>query len=199
MELEKKILENAKLDYDEILAAAKKEAKEERDYIVSEVKNDFDIKLKHVQKEANKEIRTKERLLAFETKQAELFAKQSVLEHIFNRVRESLLKLEGKDLLDYVIKNLKEETLVGNEVMYTNKTDYDKYLKALSTNKKSDLVDLDLLNKALNTNYKLSNKHVDIKGGFILEGIDFDLNFALEEVINKLRNKYEREIVKELF
>lgn len=199
MELEKKILENAKLDYDEILAAAKKEAKEERDYIVSEVKNDFDIKLKHVQKEANKEIRTKERLLAFETKQAELFAKQSVLEHIFNRVRESLLKLEGKDLLDYVIKNLKEETLVGNEIMYTNKTDYDKYLKALSTNKKSDLVDLDLLNKALNTNYKLSNKHVDIKGGFILEGIDFDLNFALEEVINKLRNKYEREIVKELF
>ena len=35
--------------------------------------------------------------------------------------------------------------------------------------------------------------------GFILEGKYFDLNFAIEDVIEKLKTKHERKLVKELF
>ena len=83
--------------------------------------------------------------------------------------------------------------------MHTNKENYERYFKALSSGTKGDLVDLDKLNKKLKTTFKLSNRPVDISNGFILEGKHFDLNFSIEEVIEKLKTKHERALVKELF
>ena len=199
MELDKKILEKNKADIEAILKDAQETAEKEYKSIIEEVENDYNKKYLSIKNDYQKQIATKERMLAFEKKQAELLAKQSVLTEIFNKVYEKLNQLEGKDLLKYVANKIKEVNYVGNEIMYVNKNEYNKYLKALSTKEKNQLVELDQLNAILNTQFQLSNEPIDIENGFLLEGKDFDLNFATNEIVKKLRDKHEREIAKELF
>lgn len=199
MELDKKILQKNKADIDAILKDAQETAEKEYKSIIEEVENDYNKKYLSIKNDYQKQIATKERMLAFEKKQAELLAKQSVLTEIFNKVYEKLNQLEGKDLLKYVANKIKEVNYVGNEIMYVNKNEYNKYLKALSTKEKNQLVELDQLNAILNTQFQLSNEPIDIENGFLLEGKDFDLNFATNEIVKKLRDKHEREIAKELF
>lgn len=199
MELDKKILEKNKADIEAILKDAQEIAEKEYKSIIEEVENDYNKKYLSIKNDYQKQIATKERMLAFEKKQAELLAKQSVLTKIFNKVYEKLNQLEGKDLLKYVANKIKEVNYVGNEIMYVNKNEYNKYLKALSTKEKNQLVELDQLNAILNTQFQLSNEPIDIENGFLLEGKDFDLNFATNEIVKKLRDKHEREIAKELF
>lgn len=199
MELDKKILQKNKADIEAILKDAQETAEKEYKSIIEEVENDYNKKYLSIKNDYQKQIATKERMLAFEKKQAELLAKQSVLTEIFNKVYEKLNQLEGKDLLKYVANKIKEVNYVGNEIMYVNKNEYNKYLKALSTKEKNQLVELDQLNAILNTQFQLSNEPIDIENGFLLEGKDFDLNFATNEIVKKLRDKHEREIAKELF
>lgn len=199
MELDKKILQKNKADIEAILKDAQETAEKEYKSIIEEVENDYNKKYLSIKNDYQKQIATKERMLAFEKKQAELLAKQSVLTEIFNKVYEKLNQLEGKDLLKYVANKIKEVNYVGNEIMYVNKKEYNKYLKALSTKEKNQLVELDQLNAILNTQFQLSNEPIDIENGFLLEGKDFDLNFATNEIVKKLRDKHEREIAKELF
>lgn len=199
MDLSKKIIEKGALEVEAILNEAKEEAQRRKDEIVDEVKEDANLKTTSIRADIRKEIRTKERLLNFEQRQASLLAKQNVIEQIFGEVKERLVKLKGKKLLDYIVNQLQKEVIIGNETMYVNKDEYKKYLEALSKNEASNLVDLDILNGLLKTNLKLSNKDISIRSGFILEGNDFNLNFDIDEVIEKLKDKHELEIVKKLF
>ena len=199
MDLIKKINDKGLDKVNLIIEEAKKEAEALKQSLIDEALEESKIKVNNIKKEVNNEITTKERLLTFEQRQAELAAKQNIIDDIFNEVRIKIEALEGKELLDYVSVKIKQEKLIGDEVMHTNKENYDRYFKALSSQTKSDLVDLDKLNKKLKTTFKLSNRPVDISNGFILEGKHFDLNFSIEEVIEKLKNKHERALVKELF
>jgi len=199
VELIKKINDKGLEKVNIIIEDAKKEAEELKKGLINEAKEESKIKINNIKKEVNNEITTKERLLTFEQRQAELSAKQNIIDNIFDEVRVKIEALEGKDLLNYVSVKIKQEKLNGDEVMHTNKENYERYLKALSSGTKGELVDLDKLNKNLKTTFKLSNKAVDISNGFILEGKHFDLNFSIEEVIEKLKNKHERALVKELF
>lgn len=199
MDLIKKINDKGLDKVNLIIEEAKKEAEALKQSLIDEALEESKIKVNNIKKEVNNEITTKERLLTFEQRQAELAAKQNIIDDIFNEVRIKIEALEGKELLDYVSVKIKQEKLIGDEVMHTNKENYDRYFKALSSQTKSDLVDLDKLNKKLKTTFKLSNRPVDISNGFILEGNHFDLNFSIEEVIEKLKNKHERALVKELF
>lgn len=181
------------------LKAAKIEAEETKQALIDEAKADASMRLKNIEAEAKLEIQTKERLLSFEKRQAELFAKQNTIDEIFEEVRIRIEGLEGKELLAFVTNQIKGEKVNSDEVMRTNKNNYKRYLKALSTSSEAELVDLDLLNKALGTKFKLSNEPVKISNGFILEGKYFDINFSSEELIEKLKNKHLRQLVKELF
>jgi len=182
-----------------IIEEAKKEAEALKQSLIDEALEESRIKVNNIKKEVESEITTKERLLTFEQRQAELLAKQNIIDNIFDEVRVKIEALEGAELLNYVYVKIKQEKLNGDEIMHTNKENYERYFKALSSGTKGDLVDLDKLNKKLKTTFKLSNRPVDISNGFILEGKHFDLNFSIEEVIEKLKNKHERALVKELF
>lgn len=199
MELANKILEKGNLEVESIIKAAKEEAMLAKTELISVAKADADNRIERVRKEATNDLKTKERLLNFERRQAELLAKHKTIDEIFGEVRRRIEALTKDDLLKYVVNQVKDEKLVGDEIMHVNKDNYDRYLLALSTNKKAKLVDLDLLNAKLKTNLKLSDKSFGMGNGFLLEGKDFDLNFAIEEIIEKLKNKYERRLVKELF
>lgn len=194
-----KILAKGEAKVNQILTDAKKEAKRIEDEVVNKAIKQKNDRISKAKSDANKLINHQEKLLELEKRQAILTAKQNVIKDIFDQVLLRLNSFENKDLLNFIVKLIKEEEVIGNETIYVNKNDYNKYLKALSSNKKADLVDLDLLNKVLNTSFKLSNEAVNINDGFLLEGKDFDLNFSLTNVVNKLRDKHEREIAEELF
>lgn len=183
----------------DILAKAKVESKEVYDQIVSKANNDAEKRIAKAKEDADKKVSYKKRLFDLEKRQALLTTKQEVIDNIFEEVVNRIIKLEKKDLLNYVVKLIKSEQYSGDEVILVNKDDYKKYLKALSTNKESDLVELDLLNKELKTSFKLSNRPVDIPNGFIVEGQDFDLNFTFEQIVSKLRKENEKLIAEELF
>lgn len=194
-----KILAKGEAKVNQILTDAKKEAKRIEDEVVNKAIKQKNDRISKAKSDANKLINHQEKLLELEKRQAILTAKQNVIKDIFDQVLLRLNSFENKDLLNFVVKLIKEEEVIGNETIYVNKNDYNKYLKALSSNEKADLVDLDLLNKVLNTSFKLSNEAVNINDGFLLEGKDFDLNFSLTNAVNKLRDKHEREIAEELF
>ncbi len=199
MDLANKIIEKGKIEVESILKAAKKEAKEATKELIDAAKSDAKNRIEIVRKEASNDLMTKERLLNFERRQAELLAKHRTIDEIFGEVRKRIEALTKDDLLNYVVNQIKQEKLVGDEIMHVNKDNYKRFLEALSTNKAGKLVDLDKLNAKLKTNLKLSNEAFDMKNGFILEGKYFDLNFAIEDIIVKLKDKHERQLVKELF
>lgn len=183
----------------DILAKAKVESKDVLEQIVSKANNDANKRIAKAKEDADKKVSYKKRLFDLEKRQALLTTKQEVIDNIFEEVVNKVIKLETKDLLNYVVKLIKTEQYSGNEVILVNKNDFNKYLKALSTSKESELVELDLLNKELKTSFKLSNKPVDIPNGFIVEGQDFDLNFTFEQIVSKLRKENEKLIAEELF
>lgn len=199
MELANKILEKGKLEVESILMNAKEEAKLAKKELIDVAKSEAKNRIEIIKKETTNDLKTKERLLNFERRQAELLAKHKTIDEIFGEVRRRIETLVKDDLLNYVVNQVKKEQLLGDEIMHVNKDNYNRYLQALSTNKKGKLVDLDLLNAKLKTNLKLSEEPFDMGNGFLLEGKYFDLNFAIEEIIEKLKNKYERRLVKELF
>lgn len=183
----------------DILAKAQKKSKDIYDTAISKANSDANKLITKAKEDANKTLNYKRRLFDLEKRQALLTSKQEILDSIFDDVLHQIEKFEGKDLLNYVIKLLKTEKFLGTEVIKVNKRDYNKYLKALSSEKASNLVELDILNKELKTSFKLSNVSINIKNGFLLEGKDFDLNFSFDEIINNLRKENELKIAQELF
>lgn len=216
MELDKKIIENGRKQVESIINEAHQTASKEAENIINEAKLDNLTKYNKLKKETQTEIKMKSKSLFFEIKQAELLARQKVIEEIFYRVAKRINALEGEELLTYVTNQIRQElnSLIGDIdidvinpifVMHTNKEEYCKYVAALSSEKnveespKEKIIHLDKLRNPLGIDITLSNVYVDIDGGFILYAQDFDLNFSTAELIKSLMNKYEKEIKDELF
>lgn len=126
---------------------------------------------------------------------------EDFLDLVFSKVLEELNKYDKTKLLNLVSTLLKKEKIKGNEIIKVNKNDYQKYLKALSTENKKKIVNLDKLNKKLGTKYKLTLSDVaatNLESGFILEGKDYDLNFDFELIVKEYKTKYQRDLIKEL-
>lgn len=194
-----KIESKGTLRVKDILAKAKIESEKIENDLITKATNDANNRVTKAKTEADKNLSYQKRLFDLEKRQALLTTKQEIIDEIFNEVLTKVLAFEGKDLLAYVIKLIKNEHAIGNEVIRVNKKDYKKFVKALSTNKEAKVVDADLLNKALNTTFTISNEPVEISNGFIIEGKDFDLNFTFEQIIFNLRKENEKNIVDELF
>lgn len=194
-----KINSKGKLEVDKINIEKEAEIKRLQKEIVEKAKVEANNRVEKAISEANKLLNHKERLVDLEKRQALLTSKQEILDSIFNEVLEKLNNLEGKELLNYVTNLIKNESDFGEQVIYVSSKNYDKYLKSLSTNKKADLVELDLLNKTLNANFKLSNEAVSISEGFLITGKNFDLNFTFKDIVENFRKTREKTIADEIF
>ncbi|WP_026392077.1 V-type ATP synthase subunit E [Haploplasma modicum] len=182
-----------------ILNEAKIEADRIKEEILSKAHSSNGRRVKKVEDDVLKQIEHQKKLVELEVRQSLLTNKQQILDQIFKEVLDKVEALEGKDLLNFVIKLITKEGFYGNEIIFTNKNTYDKLLAALSTNKKGELTELDLLNKKIGKNFKLSNKLVNINNGFLIEGTEYDLSFEFSEIVNKVRMKNEKAISLELF
>lgn len=148
-----------------------------------------------------REITQKKSSFTLEKRQAILKHKMNLIEEVINKLYEEINTLKGEELLKFSLLLLKKENLSGKHIMRVNKIDYSRYLDAFSTNKKSDKVLLDKLNKELKNSAEiyLENEDANILDGFLIVGDDFDLNFSISNFVNNLKSKYEKEIFNILF
>lgn len=136
-----------------------------------------------------------------EKRQEILFEKAKQIDLVMEKLRTHIVNLKGEELLKYTAKLIKQEDIIGDEVIRVSKIEYDKYLSALSTAKKDQVVILDKLNNVLGKEYqlKLENVDADIDNGFLIVGKLYDLNFSIDPYIKTLRETYEKQIYDVLF
>ena len=82
MDLIKKINDKGLDKVNFIIEEAKKEAEALKQSLIDEALEESRIKVNNIKKEVESEITTKERLLTFEQRQAELLAKQNIIDNI---------------------------------------------------------------------------------------------------------------------
>lgn len=189
LEAKQDILKSAQVEVDAILSEAKTKAEAEANKIIETETL-----------RAKREIEQKKNAFDLEKRQIILFEQSKQIDLVIDKLRQHLLSLEGEALLNYSVGLIKKETLSG-QTLRVSKKDYDKYLKAFSSEKKAKVVTLDKLNKALGKGYdlKLEDTPENISDGFLVLGDTYDLNFSIEPFLKTLKQQYERQIFEILF
>lgn len=197
-----KIVNKGQEKADLINEEALKEAQIVSDKIVNNAQKEADKILRDAKLRAESIVGQKKNSLDLEKRQANLRAQQAIIEEVFENVWKTIQNYQGKQLLDFAVSLIKQEELLGNETIAVNTSEYDKYLKAFSTNKKADLVELNLLNAALKDSkyqLKMTTEPARIKDGFLVIGKHFDLNFSFIGLVFNLQKKYEKELLDLIF
>lgn len=143
-------------------------------------------------------IKTKTTEIEQIAKQKTLFKKKEIIDLIFEETHQKLLNISDDELFKLVLKLIKAENLVGDEVIKVSKADYPRYLKLFSSQKAADEVVLDKLN-VNNYQLKLSNQPVDINGGFIIIGTNFDIDLSYKSILQVIKENNETVIANMLF
>ena len=202
----------AKTIYDKIIDKGKEDAKV---ILADGLKKLEQLKLEQIEEAKNKqkdELKKQEALnqskyqaalinAKREAKKSEIKLKQTLLKETVKEAVAKLDNLKQNELFDFVLKLVKEDNLSGKEVIYVNKKDYSKYLATLSSKKEGDLVELDKLNNALGRKYelKLSNKAMNLDGGFYIVSEKYDINHSYSALVDNLLAKLEADLNKILF
>lgn len=202
----------AKTIYDKIIDKGKEDAKV---ILADGLKKLEQLKLEQIEEAKNKqkdELKKQEALnqskkqaalinARREAKKSEIKLKQALLKETVKEAVAKLDNLKQNELFDFVLKLVKEDDLSGKEIIYVNKKDYSKYLATFSSKKEGDLVELDKLNNALGKKYelKLSNKAMNLDGGFYIVSEKYDINHSYSALVDNLLAKLEADLNKILF
>ncbi len=176
-----------------------KDAEAHYQKMLADAKAHFDNAYLKTQSKQLQVLETKKHSVERALRDENAMAKQKLIETVFNEVKAYLFNLKGKELFSYVKHAIEQESLEGNETIRVSKKDYETYQSILST-QKGDLVDCDLLNRALGSKFslKLSKEPADLDSGFLVVGKTFDLNFSYEETIEVLMKSHEKKIYEEM-
>lgn len=196
-----KIIDKGKEDAKVILADGLKKLEQLKLEKIEEAKNKQKDELK--KQEALNQSKKQAALINArrEAKKEEIKLKQALLKETVSDAVAKLDNLKQNELFDFVLKLVKEDDLSGKEIIYVNKKDYSKYLATFSSKKEGDLVELDKLNNALGKKYelKLSNKAMNLDGGFYIVSEKYDINHSYSALVDNLLAKLEADLNKILF
>lgn len=196
-----KIIDKGKEDAKVILADGLKKLEQLKLEKIEEAKNKQKDELK--KQEALNQSKKQAALINArrEAKKEEIKLKQALLKETVSDAVAKLDNLKQNELFDFVLKLVKEDNLSGKEVIYVNKKDYSKYLATFSSKKEGDLVELDKLNNALGKKYelKLSNKAMNLDGGFYIVSEKYDINHSYSALVDNFLAKLEADLNKILF
>lgn len=201
MSIYEKIIKKGQTESDLIRKEAELEAKTIEHKIVSKAEKAAILLLSKAEEAKRVAVARAKALSELEKKQAISALKNQAIDEIFDAVLMHFKSLEGVDLLSFVRMQILSEELKGNINMRVNTRDYERYLKALSTHKKSKTVELDILNKSLGSEYRLFLEDLSSneEEGFVLVGDTYDLNFSVKPLLERLRKQKEKELFANLF
>lgn len=197
-----KIEEKARAEALEIQNQGVKRAENARALILQEA-NEYVDKIINDNENKNADI-LKTRITEIEqsVKQKALACKKEIIVGVFEIAHQKLLALNDQDFVKLVIKLIKSDDIDGNETIMVSSKEHAKYVKLFSDGTTSgDTMDLNKLNKMLNNkcNLRLSQKHANIEGGFIIIGQNYDIDNSYKTILNEISSKMETETAMLLF
>ena len=193
-EIKEKIISDAQINADEIIFQAESRASE----IISKGKKEAEnIKKDILAKNRQEGLLKKNKILTeanLNAKKTILYEKQFVIESIFKKALENILKLDSREYCKFIKKLILNNIEKGNEIIYIGEADKKRITKEFIDNINSELG-----RDGKNGELKLNNSYIKIKGGVIIGSGNIRKNISLELLLQKAREEYEMEISKQLF
>jgi len=193
-DISKKIISDARIQEGKIIAQAednandmikkgKKEADSIKDIILHKYNQEAFLMKSRILTEAN-----------LEAKKNILSEKQKIIDNVFNKASESVLKLEDKDYRNIIKKMILENTETGDETIFINHSDREKVSKSFIND-----INKELKSKGKKGELTLSTSYLPIKGGIVIGSGKIRKNISLEFLLKEIREELEIQISKDLF
>jgi V/A-type H+-transporting ATPase subunit E len=187
-QITEKIEQDARLEADKILAAAREREDEVKRIAEREVKNLEDAANARFGKERPEIFKRREIVARLDVNKLHLGAQRKLIQDVFDAGLERLKGLGQDEYLAYCTRLLKEATSTGEEVMEISKG--EKYI---------DREWLEDFNSKNAKKITLSEKRQDFSGGFVLNNGRISVNCSWEMLMRAAQEKLEAEVVKRLF
>ena len=192
--LTSKILKDAEVKRDNILAVAE----EEKAKILNKKKDEAKTLEATMLEKAKSEAQTrKERVISsaeLKARNEKLQAKQTVIQEVFEKAVEELCKLGKDDYLAFIKNGVTSLAITGDENLILNaegqKLVNDDFIKSINN---------ELSSKGKAGNLKLSSTVGSFKGGFILEKNGIEINNTFEALVESMKEEMQLEVAKALF
>lgn len=181
--LKEKILSDAEKEAEALIEAAKKKAAA----IEEEAEKEAELSREREEKEVEERIRALEEgsaaTVRLESKKFNLKERRRVIDTVYERALQSLMKLSEKESTELLLSLLKEFAEAGDTVSLSE--DYPHPAAA---------------EKAIvKAGYKLSSARAKIKGGFYLLGKKCDRDISYEALLKADREEYQAELAAKIF
>ncbi|SHE51765.1 V-type ATP synthase subunit E [Clostridium fallax] len=192
--LTSRILEEAKVQSNEILESANAEKNKIIEKKVNEAKQlEFEILEK-----AKRESETrKERIISnaeLQVRNKKLEGKQTIISKVFDEAVEGLCKLSKEEFLNFLKKTILNSDIVGDENLILNSNGKNIVSKEFISE-----LNKDLEIKGKKGSIKLSNEIGQFKGGFILEKNGIEINNTFEALVSSMKDDLEYDVANVLF
>ncbi len=192
--LKEKILEDARIDANESISQAKKNAKN----IITAAQDEGDRKrLEILNKAVNEAKLKKSRLTAsavMEVKKVKLTAKQEILNEVFQGALNNLNSLSTEEYSEILLSMVTDAVTKGNEEIILTERDRQRLgLKFI------DDVNRRIISKGLPGNVRLAKSAGNFDGGFVLKDGDVEYNNTFSAMLRMKRSDLEQEVVSILF
>ena len=191
------------LDANEIIRLGEEQAKTIEENLLTSATQEIQKILLDKEAKNQEKIRTKTTEFRQDAQQNYLRTKQELISNVFLKIKERMKIMSDENLYKLVVSMIKNEIMVGNEIIKVSPNDYSRYLKLFSSAKSAEeYILLDKLNVSLQDkkySLKLAKESIDIDGGFVIVGKNYDIDNSFEAIVNQLKEKYETEVAKILF
>ncbi|HZK10989.1 MAG TPA: V-type ATP synthase subunit E [Atribacterota bacterium] len=189
-----KIISDAKIQANKIIAQAEdnatniikkgeKEADNVKKAILYKINQEASLKKDKIVTEAN-----------LEAKKTILLEKQKIMEDVFVKALESIVRLSNQDYLHFIKKLILDNIESGDETIFTGSLDKNKISKDFI-----EEINKELKTKGKKGELKLSTSYLPIKGGIIIGSGAIRKNISLELLLKNIREESEMQISKLLF
>lgn len=189
-----KILEDARLQAQNNIEQAEKQAAD----IINSAKNEAEKKKNIIIENAKKEAEErKKRLIAvaeLEARKIKLKAKQEIIASVFEQAIKTLNSLPPERYMEIITDMVLNSVKKGDEEIILSERD-----KSMLGDGFIGIINKKLKEKNINGNVKLSEETANINGGFILRSGNIEMNNSFEAIMRMRYNEIESEIVKMLF
>jgi V/A-type H+-transporting ATPase subunit E len=193
-DISEKIISDARIQADKIIAQAednanniikkgKKEADNIKNLILYKSNQEASLRKSKILTEAN-----------LEAKKIILSEKQKIIENVFNKASESILKLDNKDYRNIIKKMILDNIETGDETIFIDHSDQEKISESFIED-----INKELKSKGEKGELKLSTSFLPIKGGVVIGSGKIRKNISLEFLLKKIREELEIQISKDLF
>jgi len=178
-----KIIAQAEVNANNIIKKGEKEADNIKIIISYKNKQEAYLKKSKILTEAN-----------LEAKKTILLEKQKIIEDVFGKALESILKLSDKEYHHFIKKLILDNIEIGDETIFIGSSDQRK----ISKNFIED-INKELEAKGKKGELKLSASYLPLKGGVIIGSGKIRKNISLELLLKDVREESEMQISKILF